>query len=49
MRVLAKLFVFFFSILHRIVMVIWNAHVFMLGNLFARHPDADRPRAVKRG
>lgn len=48
MRALSKVFVFLFSILHRVVMVIWNAHVFMLRNLFARHPDADRPRSVKR-
>ena len=48
MRLLAKFFVFFFSLLHRLVMVLFGAHAFMLRNLFSRHPDADRPRAVKR-
>lgn len=49
MRFLGKSFVFFFSLLHRLVMVVAGAHAFMLRNLFARHPDADRPRSVKRG
>lgn len=48
MRFLGKSFVFFFSLLHRLVMVVAGAHAFMLRNLFARHPDADRPRSVKR-
>lgn len=49
MRFLGKTFIFAFSILHRLVMVIIGAHAFMIRSLFSRHPDADRPRAVKRG
>jgi len=48
MRAIGKLFVFLFSIFHRLVMVVGGAHSFMIRNLFCRHPDADRPRAVKR-
>ena len=48
MRLVGKIFVFVFSLLHRLVMVLVGAHVFMLRNLFAGHPDADRPRSVKR-
>jgi len=49
MRSLAKLFVFSFSVLHRLVMVVIAAHVFLVRNLFTRHPHAGRPAAVKRG
>ena len=49
MRALGKLLVFVFSLLHRLVSIVVGAHVFMLRNLFSRHPDAARPRAVKRG
>lgn len=49
MRTLGKLLVFSFSLLHRLASIVVGAHLFLLRNLFSRHPDADRPRAVKRG
>lgn len=49
MRMLWKLAVLLVSILHRVVMLVVNAHINVIANLFSRHPDADRPRAVKRG
>lgn len=48
MRFLGKTFLFFFSIAHRLVMVLVNAHVTLARELFSRHPDADRPRPVSR-
>jgi len=49
MRALGKLLVFSFSVLHRLVSIVVGAHLFLLRNLLSRHPDAGRPRAVKRG
>ena len=48
MRLVGKIFVFVFSLLHRLVMVAGGAHAVLLVNLISRHPDAARPRAVKR-
>lgn len=47
MRFIAHLL---FSLLLRVVMIVWDAHVTIFWrNLFGRHPDAGRPRQVKRG
>jgi len=48
MRFLAKVFIFSFSLGHRLAMVVIGAHVILLRNLFSRLPDAARPRTVKR-
>ena len=49
MRALGKLLLFSFSVLHRLASIVLGAHLFLLRNLFSRHRDAARPRAVKRG
>jgi len=49
MRFLAKVFIFSFSLAHRLAMIVIGAHVVLLRNLFSRHPDAARPRTVRRG
>lgn len=43
------IFSFLFSLLHRLGSIVLNAHAELARNLFARHPDADRPHQVRRG
>jgi len=49
MRFIGKILVFLFSLFHRLLMLIINAHIEVIRNLFMRHPDANRPHQVKRG
>jgi hypothetical protein len=49
MRLIGKVLVFLFSLVHWLVMGIIGAHVNVARNLVARDPDADRPRQVRRG